>query len=173
MGRKSKLTDQQWLDIERRLNNGEKQSDLAKEFGVDRSLINKRFSQQVEKIETLAKQVLTTECEIKQLNLFQQSLLVEKVNHLRMRDSFLEQGAHHSAFVFNKLSLAARHKAEKLNLDAEVIDEDEISSLMKLGMTANTFAKSPIEMKKSERETKDSTEKTIIEVVHSPTVARV
>ena len=84
----------------------------------------------------------------------------------------MEEGAHHQAFVFNKLSLAARNKAENMDLSSEVIDEEGISSLMKMGMTANTYAKVSIDMKKAEASIiqKDQ-EKTVIEVIHSPSIA--
>lgn len=172
MGRKATFTEAQKVEIQRRISNGEKMSDLAKEFKVNKSQMTRHFSQPVAKIETIANQVLKTESEIKGLNISQQLLLADRINHLRLRNELMEEGAHHQAFVFNKLSLAARNKAENMDLSGEVIDEEGISSLMKMGMTANTYAKVSIDMKKAEASIiqKDQ-EKTVIEVIHSPSIA--
>jgi transposase-like protein len=171
MGRKSTFTEAQKIEIQRRISNGEKMSDLAKEFGVHKSQMTRHFSQPVAKLETIANQVLKTESEIKGLNISQQLLLADRINHLRLRNELMEEGAHHQAFVYKKLSLAARNKADSMDL-SEAIDEDELSNLMKMGMTANTFAKVSIDLKKAESSTiqKDQ-EKTVIEVLHSPSIA--
>lgn len=172
MGRKATFTEAQKVEIQRRISNGEKMSDLAKEFKVNKSQMTRHFSQPVAKIETIANQVLETEREIKGLNISQQLLLADRINHLRLRNELLEEGAHHQAFVYKKLSLAARNKADGMDLSAEQLNEEELSSLMKLGMTANTFAKVSIDMKKAEANNQQKEqEKTVIEVIHSPSIA--
>ena len=60
MGRKSKLTPEQWAEIERRLVAGERPSHLAKEFGVNPSQVTRRggkdgLAQKTQKIKEVAR----------------------------------------------------------------------------------------------------------------------
>lgn len=44
MARPSKLSPAQWADVERRLLEGERAADLAREYGVDRAALTRKFS---------------------------------------------------------------------------------------------------------------------------------
>ena len=61
MGRPSKLGDRQRAEIGRRLANGEKATDLAKEFKVSKGLVSQLFSKQVPTIQKLATDLATVE----------------------------------------------------------------------------------------------------------------
>ena len=60
MGRRSKLTDKQWIEIERRHLDGESIRSLAKEFKVAESSIRERISAQSKRIIDVANQIVET-----------------------------------------------------------------------------------------------------------------
>ena len=68
MGRKSKLNEKQWAEVQRRLLDGEAIRALAREFDVSEGSIRAQKSKRVETIKAVAKQVVETECAIKSLD---------------------------------------------------------------------------------------------------------
>jgi lambda repressor-like predicted transcriptional regulator len=63
MGRKSKLTEDQKADIQRRMAAGESCRALAREFGMAESSLRAYFSARVVKIQSIAKRLATVEDE--------------------------------------------------------------------------------------------------------------
>jgi len=64
MGRKSKLTEDQKADVQRRMSAGESCRALAREFGMAESSLRAYFSARVAKIQTTAKRLATVEDEV-------------------------------------------------------------------------------------------------------------
>jgi hypothetical protein len=67
--------------------------------------------------------------------------------------------------------LGGKNKMDKFDIDGGELDESTLSEMMRIGMTANTFAKVPIDLKRSEKETPKEQDKNTIEVIHSPSIA--
>src|SRR5512146_3251777 len=72
MARPSKLSEKQWAEIERRLLKNEKPAALAREFGIDRAAITRRFSQQTQQQKAIAEQLATAEIAFSALPVSQQ-----------------------------------------------------------------------------------------------------
>jgi hypothetical protein len=172
-GRPPKLTDNQLKDIERRINNGEKAIDLAKEYKVSKAFISGKFSKSKKQIESIATKVYETEKAMSELTVFEQNLIVHKVNELHLMETHLRQGSRHAASIYHRLMLGGKNKMDKFDINGGDIDEDILSDMMRLGMTANTFAKVPIDLKRSEKDVVKEQEKHTIEVIHSPSIANV
>ena len=60
-GRPSKLTPAQWDEILARLVNGETVSALAREYGVDKANISRRFSKLAQHLQDVAKRLVWTQ----------------------------------------------------------------------------------------------------------------
>lgn len=82
-GRPSKLTERQWAEIGRRVANKEPIRALAKEFGIDKTAISRRFSPQVKKLETLAKTIVEVEREFDALPISQQSCVIQFADNMK------------------------------------------------------------------------------------------
>jgi len=60
-GRPSKLTPAQWDEVLARLVNGETVSALAREYGVDKANISRRFSKRAQHLQDLAKRLVSAQ----------------------------------------------------------------------------------------------------------------
>lgn len=58
MGRKSKLTEAQWAEIESRLLSGESRRALGREFGIAETSIRQKFAGSVEKVKEVADKIV-------------------------------------------------------------------------------------------------------------------
>ncbi len=130
MGRKSKLTDKQWSEIERRLLQGEKPAALAKEYGVDRAAITRRFSQQVRNVKEVANQIVTTESALSALPVAQQFAAINLANELRAISTHLASAAKYGAMTAHRLAGIAHGQVEKVD-DAE--PEKSMDALNRIG----------------------------------------
>lgn len=93
-GRPSKLTDQRWDELLRRLSAGEKAADLAREFGVSPTSISKRVSQPAKNVQTLASRLAKTEQAIESLPVSQQVAIRTLADRMKdLGDSLLETAA--------------------------------------------------------------------------------
>ena len=72
MGRPSKLTPDQWAEIERKLNEGESASALAREYGISQPVISNRFSKVSNNIKSVAAIIAKGQDELAALPVVQQ-----------------------------------------------------------------------------------------------------
>jgi transcriptional regulator with XRE-family HTH domain len=73
---RKKLSKTQWEEIARRYFAGEKNADLAREFGITRSAITQMLSKQKLTVETVTNQIHSANVEFSQLNKTQQSAVL-------------------------------------------------------------------------------------------------
>lgn len=66
MGRKSKLTSEQWAEVERRLVAGEARRALAREYGVSETSIRDHFGKQHDTVEAVADALVEAEVKTEQ-----------------------------------------------------------------------------------------------------------
>ena len=83
MARRSKLSDSQWAEIQRRLLSGEGTRALAKEFGVGAARVSERFSEHVPKLKNLANQLATVEDAVQKLPVPEQAAVRNLADNLR------------------------------------------------------------------------------------------
>ena len=128
MARPSKLTEKQWLIIESRMLKGERASDLAKEYGINRAAISRRVSQQVDTVKKVANQVFAAEVALKALPVPQQVNATNLVDQLRSISNHLAGAANYGAATAHRLAGIANGKVSEID-DAQPLKEEGIESL--------------------------------------------
>lgn len=128
MGRKSKLTEEQWAQIGKRLLAGEKHAALAKEFKVDRSAITRRFSHQVSAVKTVANQIVAADVALKSLPFAQQIQAVTLADELKAISTHLAGAAKFGAATAHRLAGIANAKVQEID-DAAPLSSESIEAL--------------------------------------------
>jgi hypothetical protein len=156
VARPSKLNEKQWLEIERRLLAGEKPADLAREFGVNRAAITRRFSQQHKTIKHVANQLVTAEDALRALPVAQQITALNIAEQLRSISQHLCSAANYGAMTAHRLSGLANQKAAEI--DPDIMEGDGLDDLkMIAGLTriANDSAEIGLNLLKANKEAVD------------------
>jgi hypothetical protein len=128
MGRKSILSEKQWQDIGTRLEAGEKASALAKEYGIDRAAISRKFSQQIATVKNVANQILAAEDALKSLPIAQQISAINLVDQLRSISGHLAGAANYGAATAHRLSGIAHMKSGEID-ESKPLTKEGIESL--------------------------------------------
>ena len=115
MGRTSKLSQDAWAQIERRLAGGAGVRMLAREYGVDASAISRRFSQQTQQVRDLARRLADVQNDVAVLPVQQQHLVLRLADNLRQITGDLTRAA-------SAGSATARHLSERAFRDVQSID---------------------------------------------------
>lgn len=139
MGRKSPLTEKQWMDIEQRLLLGEKGRVLAREFGVSETAIRKRLGSQTKQIKDVANQLVAAETAFRELPISSQISVRTLADRLKSISEHLCSAAEYGAMTAHRLSGIAQGKVGKID-DAEPLDEasrKELSDIAVLTRMAN------------------------------------
>lgn len=140
MGRKSKLSDSQWQEIERRMLEGEPVRALAREFGVSEAAIRARKSTHVEQIKTVANQIVATERAIQALPIPAQITAHNLAAKLRAISDNLASAAHYGAATAHRLNALANSEVAKID-DADPLQSGEsLKGVMVLSKLANESA---------------------------------
>ena len=93
MGRKSKFTDKQWEDVDRRLLEGESARSIARDLDCSEAIIRARKKTRVEKIKDAANQVVAADRALKALDLPAQRTALTFAQKLQaMGDGLAEAG---------------------------------------------------------------------------------
>lgn len=123
MGRKSKLTDKQWSEVDRRLLEGESARAIAPDFGVSEAAIRQRKTSHVESIKSVANQIVTAERALSALPITSQISAHNLAAKLRAISDNLASAAHHGAATAHRLAALANAEVQKVD------DADPLSSL--------------------------------------------
>ena len=134
MGRKSKLTEKQWLEIERRILEGEAIRALAKEFGVSESTIRDRgISARAQKTKEVANQIVTAERALAELPISAQINAQNLAAKLRSISDSLASAADLGAKTAHRLQALANSEVAKVD-DADPLAEESIAALKGVGV---------------------------------------
>lgn len=128
MGRKSKLTDEQWAQIERRMLEGEPVRALAREFKVSEAAIRGRKSAQVAEIKNVASQIVATERALTKLPITAQQTAQNLAVKLRAISDNIASAADYAAATAHRLSALANSEVGKID-DAKPLDPESLESL--------------------------------------------
>jgi len=115
MGRPSNLSDAKWAELEKRLLDGEKAADLAKEYKVSRSAISKRFSKQHEEVKSVATQIVSAEEALMRLPVSQQVTAINLASQLRSISQHLASAANYGAATAHRLTALANAEVQKVD----------------------------------------------------------
>jgi AcrR family transcriptional regulator len=129
MGRPSKLTDQQWETIGKRLLAGESAADLSREYGVSKASISTRFSKRHETIKSVANQIVETERSLSFLNVSEQMAARSLADDLKAISEHLAGAARYGAATAHRLSGIAHSNVSKIEDAMPLNDEASVSSL--------------------------------------------
>lgn len=140
MSRTSKLSEKQWLEIERRLEAGESVRALAREFKISPSAISARFSEQQKKIKKVTNQIVEANQALKSLPLSAQISVHNRTQRLMAIQAATDDAAIAGSNI-SKIVSEAAHRRVKAATDDELIDAEYLKSLMAAGMVSNTHAK--------------------------------
>lgn len=128
MGRKSKLSDAKWSELEKRYLNGETARGLGREYGVSDATIRERFSTQHKKIKDVANQIVATEKALEALPISSQISAHNLAANLRSISDHLASAATYGAMTAHRLSGIAHFKVSEID-DASPIGEDSMETL--------------------------------------------
>ena len=118
MARPSKLSPEQWREIERRSAEGESTASLAKEFGVGRSTISDRVSGVSDRVRETARQIADAQSALAALPVAQQYTALSLAEKLRNISGSLASAAELGAATAHRLHALANSEVAKVD-DAE------------------------------------------------------
>lgn len=153
MGRKSKLTESQWVEIERRVLEGESYRNLAKEFGVAWSTIRERVSAQAKEIKSVAEQIVSTEQRIMALPISAQITAQNLAAKLRAISDNLASAAHYGAMTAHRLSGMAHAETDKINETRLAESIESLKTVAALTKMANEASTIPLNLLAANKDT--------------------
>ena len=128
MGRPSKLTPDQWVEIERRLAAGDKAADLSREYGISQTRISERVSKVSEKVRETAHKLAEAQAALSELPVAQQYAAVNLAEKLRSISNSLANAAELGAMTAHRLHALANSEVAKVD-DATPLDPASIEAL--------------------------------------------
>lgn len=155
MARPSKLSPQQWQDIERRLSAGEGASELAREYGVNPSQISRRVTQVSQKVRNVAQNLAKAQTELAELPVAQQYAAVSLAEKLRAISTSLANAAELGAKTAHRLHALANAEVGKVD-DADPLNSKSIEALKGVGVLtklANDSSQIAVNLLNANRET--------------------
>lgn len=176
MGRKSSLTPEQWIEIERRhVVDGESINALAEEFGVNESSVRRKIKpnkaespNRQNPLKIIAEEKVRADAESKRiaeqiatLPYAKQQIVSDLARKLTNISEHMACGAEYGAATYHRLSGIAHMKAQNIDdtapLTEETINErKDIASIMRM---ANEAAEVPLGLLKANKEAVDSINK--------------
>ena len=132
MARPSKLSPEQWAEVDRRLAAGEGVRDLAREFGINPSAISRRgVAHQSQRVRVVAQQVAAAQTALAELPVSQQYTALSLAEKLRNISASLASAAELGAATAHRLHALANSEVAKVD-DAEPMAS--IESLRNVGV---------------------------------------
>jgi hypothetical protein len=143
MARPSKLSPEQWQEIERRLASGERAADLAREFGISNTQISLRVSKVSKKVTETAHKLAEAQTALAELPVAQQYAAVGLAEKLRAISVSLANAAELGAKTAHRLHALANGEVAKVD-DADPLKSMEalkgVSVLTKLANDSSQIA---------------------------------
>lgn len=130
MARKSKLSEDQWAEIERRMLAGESARSIAKDFKISEAGIRAHSCARVETIKVVADQLATAQTSLKKLPITAQIAANNLAQELFTMRQNLARGASLSAATAHRLHAIANAQVQKID------DADPVSGLAVLSTVA-------------------------------------
>ncbi|MGX6999897.1 helix-turn-helix domain-containing protein [Caballeronia sp. KNU42] len=155
MGRKSKLTEEQWAQVKVRLLEGESRRAIAKEFGVSESSIREKVSAQVAEIKIVANQIVATEQALKALPISAQVSAHNLAARLRAVSDHLIGAAEHSAASSHRLSILANQQLQRVDEVNPMASPMELQAVASLQKMANLSSEIGLNLLRANKEAVD------------------
>lgn len=152
MGRKSKLTPEQWNEIQNKVLEGETIRSLAKQYGVAYSTIQERISVQTVQIKNVANQIVNAERALAALPISGQITAQNLASKLRAISDNLASAAHYSAMNAHKLSALANAQLSNIPEDEIGGEWESLKGVSALTSMANEASKIPLNLLSANKE---------------------
>lgn len=153
MARPSKLSPEQWQDIERRLSAGESPSALAREFGVHPSQVTRRVSHVAQKVRDVAQQVAKAQTALAELPPQQQYNALSLADKLRSISTSLASAAELGAKTSHRLQALANSEVGKVDDAAPMESLEALKGVSALTKLANDSASIALNLLAANKET--------------------
>ena len=159
MGRRSKLTDKQWSEIERLHLSGESFRSLAKKFGIAESSIRGKISENCAEIKDVANQILVTEARLKSLPISAQIAAQSLADDLRAISHNIASAAKYGSMTSRRLATIANMQVDKIDEVDPMETQEVLQSISALTKMANDASQMGISLLNANKEaTKDVTQ---------------
>lgn len=153
MARPSKLSPEQWREIERRHAAGEGASDLAREHGVHPSQITRRVTQVSQKVRNVAQNLAKAQTELAELPVALQYAAISLADKLRSISGSLASAAEMGAKTAHRLHALANSEVEKVD-DADPLQSlDALRGVGVLTKLANESSQIAVNLLNANRDT--------------------
>ena len=160
MGRKSSLTDKQWVEIGKRLLAGKESARaLAREFGTSEASVRRKFPAQRKDVKDVANQLVAADAAFRNLPITSQIDALNLVDELKSISTHLASAGKFGAMTAHRLSGIAHGQVEKVD-DAE--PEKSMEALSRIGVLtkmANSSAEIGMNLLRANKEAIDDLNK--------------
>lgn len=135
MGRKSKLTEDQWAELFRRIMDGESRRALGDEYGISEASIRQREAKtgKTKEVQKVARMIVETDAALKSLPIDAQINAQNLASKLRSISESLASAADLGAKTSHRLQALANSEVEKVD-DADPLAEESIAALKGVGV---------------------------------------
>lgn len=140
MGRPSKLTPDQWREVESRLNAGESAAVLSREFDVSQGLISQRFSKISKEVKKTAEAIAQSQNMLSVLPVAQQYQAISLAEKLRNISNSLAHAAENGAATAHRLSAIANLQVQKIDEEDPMNSQEQLQAISALTKIANDAA---------------------------------
>lgn len=137
MGRKSKLTDEQWQEVERRLLDGEATRSIARDVEVSEAAIRARKSAHVAQVKSVANQVVAAEQAMRALPISAQVSAQNYAAKLRSLMDHTIDAATYGAATSHRLAAIANAELQKVDDANPFASMDSLRAIGALTELAN------------------------------------
>ena len=141
MGRPSKLSPDQWREVERRLNAGESAAVLSREFGVSQPVISNRFSKVLKEVRKTAEAIAESQNMLAVLPVAQQYQAISLAEKLRNISSNLASAAEYGAATAHRLQAIAHAQVQKIDDADPMNSQEQLQAISALTKISNDSAK--------------------------------
>ena len=141
MGRPSKLSPDQWREVERRLNAGESAAVLSREFGVSQPVISNRFSKVSKEVRKTAEAIAESQNMLAVLPVAQQYQAISLAEKLRNISSNLASAAEYGAATAHRLQAIAHAQVQKIDDADPMNSQEQLQAISAMTKISNDSAK--------------------------------
>ena len=152
MGRRSKLTGDQWAEVERRLEGGEGVRALAREFAISPTQVSARLSKQSDLVRAVAHQLAAAQDALALLPIPQQHNALTLTEKLRAVSASMAAAALHGADTAQRLQALANAEVRKVNPATPLAAGEHLRAVGALTRLANDAAVIPLGLMASNRD---------------------
>jgi hypothetical protein len=140
MARPSKLSPEQWIEVERRYQAGDTASSLAREFRIDEAAIRRKFRRETPIVRKAAEKLAEAQDTVAALPAYLQPVAIDLASKLRNISASLASAAEHGAATAHRLSAIANAQAQKIDSSDPMNSQEQLQAISALTKISNDAA---------------------------------